>query len=76
MAWKERLRDLETQKLWEQAINFMEQVVKDNTDDVDAYTYIIFLLMNILVEEIFDLLVVLTTITMPFCSRNILICRT
>lgn len=55
MAWKERLREFEAQKLWNQAINFMEQVVKDNSDDVDAYIYIIFLLMNILVEEIFDI---------------------
>ena len=55
MAWKERLRALETQKSWDQAISFMEQVVKDNPDDVDAYIYIIFLLMNIFVEEMFDL---------------------
>jgi tetratricopeptide (TPR) repeat protein len=55
MAWKERLRELEAQKLWDEAINFMEQVIKDNPDDVDTYIYIIFLLMNILVEEMFDI---------------------
>lgn len=55
VAWKEHLRTFETQKSWNQAINFMEQVVKDNPDDVDVYIYIIFLLMNILVEEMFDI---------------------
>ena len=55
MMWKNHLRKLEAQKSWDQAIAFMEQTVKDNPDDVNAYIYIIFLLMNILVEEVFDI---------------------
>lgn len=55
MVWKEHLKTLETQKLWDKAIHFMEEVIKEHPEDVDAYIYMIFLLMNILVEEMFDI---------------------
>jgi tetratricopeptide (TPR) repeat protein len=54
MEWKKHLRDLEKQKSWDQAIAFMENIVEKHPDNADAYIDIIFLLMNILVEEQFD----------------------
>ena len=54
MNWKEKLRRLEKTKQWDRAIEFMETVIRKNPDDVDAYIYMNYLLMNLLVEEKHD----------------------
>jgi len=54
MTWKERLRKLELSKQWDDAIQFMQSVIRDYTDDVDAYICMNYLLMNLLVEEDHD----------------------
>lgn len=51
MGWKEYLRELELNKQWDQAIEFMQIIIVANPDNMDAYIYINFLLMNLLVEE-------------------------
>lgn len=51
MNWKQQLRVFELNKQWDQAIEFMQIVVEANPDDMDAYIYINFLIMNLLVEE-------------------------
>ena len=50
MNWKKQLRELELNGQWDRAIEFMQIVVEANPDDMDAYIYINFLLMNTLVE--------------------------
>ncbi len=50
MDWKKQLRIFELSKQWDKAIEFMQIVVEANPDDMDAYIYINFLLMNTLVE--------------------------
>lgn len=54
MQWKKRLRKLEYEKKWDEAIAFMQQVIKDNPSNMDAYLFMNFLLMNLLVEEDHD----------------------
>ncbi len=51
MTWKETLRQLEYKKDWDTAIEFMQHVIHQNPDDMDAHIYMNFLLMNLLVEE-------------------------
>lgn len=51
MHWKEVLQRLEWQKNWDTAIEYMEHVLQKNHDDMDAYIYMNYLLMNLLVEE-------------------------
>ena len=50
MNWKQYLLDLEHKEQWDNAIEYMEGIVEANPDDMDAYIYINFLLMNTLVE--------------------------
>ena len=50
MNWKKYLLDLEHKERWDDAIEYMENIVETNPDDMDAYIYINFLLMNTLVE--------------------------
>lgn len=54
MNWKEHLRILERLKEWDMAIEFMQDVIKKNPDDMDAYIFMNYLLMNLLVEEYHD----------------------
>lgn len=54
MNWKTHLRKLELNKQWDQAIEFMQIIIEANPDDMYAYIYINFLLMNLLVEEDYD----------------------
>jgi len=54
MEWKKKLRLLELDKQWDCAIVLMQQVIKENPDDIDAYIYMNYLLMNLLVEEEYD----------------------
>lgn len=54
MTWQKILRKLEQNKEWDNAIEFMQNVVKENPDNVDVYLRINYLLMNLLVEEDYD----------------------
>jgi hypothetical protein len=54
ITWKERLKSLEEAKQWDFAIDFMQKVIKENPDDIDAYMFMNFLLMDLLVEEEHD----------------------
>lgn len=51
MNWKEQLKEYEQKKDWDFAINLLNQVINTNPFDLDAYLNIIYLLMNLLVEE-------------------------
>ncbi len=51
MKWKEQLRALEKAKDWDFAIALMEDVIKQNPNDMDAYIFLNFRLMDLLVEE-------------------------
>ncbi len=51
MEWKEQLRALEKAKDWDFAIAFMEDVIRQNSNDMDAYIFLNFRLMYLLVEE-------------------------
>lgn len=51
MTWKKILRSLERSQQWDTAIEFMQQVISDNQADLDAYLFMLFLIMNLLVEE-------------------------
>ncbi len=52
--WKEVLKSCEDSKQWEKAIALMEDVIKQYPESVDAYLYMEYLLMNLLVEENYD----------------------
>jgi tetratricopeptide (TPR) repeat protein len=56
MDWKRQLRVFELNKQWDQAIEFMQIVIAAHPDDMDAYIYMNFLIMNLLVEEDYDVL--------------------
>lgn len=51
MNWKEQLKILEQTKEWDFAIDLMQQVTLENSDNLDAYLSINYLLVNLLVEE-------------------------
>ena len=51
MEWKIQLRKLEKAKQWDKAITFMQEVIRQNPDDVNVYLFMEYLLMNLLVEE-------------------------
>jgi tetratricopeptide (TPR) repeat protein len=54
MTWQKQLRALEQKKQWDEAIEFMKGVVQENPDNLDVYLGICYLLMNLLVEEDYD----------------------
>lgn len=54
MIWQEKLKELEDNKQWNSAIEFMEETLKDTQGNRDVYIALIFLLMNLLVEEDYD----------------------
>lgn len=54
MNWKEKLRILEQNKDWDSAIEFMQKIIAENQNNIDAYLSINYLLMNLLVEEDHD----------------------
>ena len=54
MSWKEKLGTLERQKEWDAAIELMINTINHDPGDMDAYIYMNFLLMNLLVEEEYD----------------------
>lgn len=54
MNWKIQLALFEQNKEWDAAIEFMQQVIRENPNDMDAYLLMNYLLMNLLVEEDYD----------------------
>lgn len=51
MNWKEILRKLEKRKQWDAAIEFMQEVIRMNPYDMDAYIAINYFFMNLITEE-------------------------
>lgn len=54
MNWKEQLSKLEQNKDWKSAIALMQETINRNSNSVDAYLSMNYLLMNLLVEEQYD----------------------
>lgn len=54
MTWQEKLKKLEELKEWDFAIDLMQQTIKENPNNMDAYINMNYLLMNLLVEEDYD----------------------
>ena len=54
MNWKIKLKELENEKNWTDAIALLQSVILKNPNNLDAYLFINYLLMNILVEEEYD----------------------
>jgi tetratricopeptide (TPR) repeat protein len=50
MTWKEQLRILEQQDDFDVALFFMEKIIQEYPDDVDAYIFMLFRLMDTIVE--------------------------
>lgn len=55
MNWKEQLSEIENSKDWKYAIALMQEVIRENSKDIDAYLMTNYLLMNLLVEEQYNL---------------------
>ena len=53
-VWKRQLKSLEYFSQWDQAIEFMQTTISTYPDDMQAYIYTNFLLMNLLVNKKFD----------------------
>jgi len=51
MHWKKKVRILEQQDDFDVAIFFLERVIKEHPEDVDAYIFILFRLMDTIVEH-------------------------
>jgi len=51
MIWKEKVRILEQLDNFDVAIFYLEQVIKEHPDDVDAYIFMLFRLMDTIVEH-------------------------
>jgi hypothetical protein len=54
MNWQKELRQLELNKQWDKAIEFMEDTIAHEPGSLDTYLSIAYLLMNLLVEEDYD----------------------
>ena len=54
MSWKNQLKKLENKKEWDAAIQYIQNIIVENPNDLDAYLSINYLLMNLLVEEDYD----------------------
>lgn len=50
-SWKSKLYQLDQEKKWDAAISFMDEVIAENQDSVDAYLSLQYLIMNLLVED-------------------------
>lgn len=55
MNWKDKLRKYENNKKWKLAIELIQNVINEEPNNLDAYLSAIYLLMNILVEEDYDI---------------------
>ena len=54
MSWKNQLKQLESKKEWDAAIQYMQNIIVESPSCLDAYLSICYLLMNLLVEEDYD----------------------
>ncbi|MDM1406800.1 hypothetical protein [Myroides sp. DF42-4-2] len=54
MNWKTQLLRLEQSKDWKTAINLLEETIKQDSNSIEAYLSMNYLLMNLLVEEQYD----------------------
>lgn len=54
MNWQEQLSKLEQDKNWKSAIALMQETINQNSNSMDAYLSMNYLLMNLLVEEQYD----------------------
>ena len=54
MNWEEQLAKLEQRKDWKSAIVLMQETINQNSNSVDAYLIMNYLLMNLLVEEQYE----------------------
>ena len=54
MCWREQLKQYEYNKNWNAAIKLMQVVIDDNPNDIDGYLFMNYLLMDILVNEMYD----------------------
>jgi hypothetical protein len=54
MNWKDQLVEFECKKQWDSAIEFMQKIIIENPNSLDAYVSMNYLLMNLLVEEDYD----------------------
>lgn len=55
MNWKEQLVKYFNEKKWEESITLMRQTILHNPVDMDAYLNLMYLLMDILVEEEYEI---------------------
>lgn len=54
MNWKVYLSESEQKKDWKSAIALMQETINQNSNSIDAYLSMNYLLMNLLVEEQYD----------------------
>lgn len=54
MTWKARLKQFESTKDWDAAIELLKNIIASHPQDIDAYIAMNYLLMNLLVEEQYD----------------------
>jgi len=54
MNWNEQLSELEQCKDWKSAIALLQETINQNSNSIDAYLSMNYLLMNLLVEEQYD----------------------
>lgn len=54
MCWKEQLKQYEYNKDWDAAISLMQVIIDDTPDELDSYLCMNYLLMDILVNEMYD----------------------
>ncbi|HEV2601635.1 MAG TPA: hypothetical protein VGT41_05020 [Candidatus Babeliales bacterium] len=55
MNWKTNLLKFERDQQWDDAIEYMQNIIAENPYDMDAAIYMNYLLMNLIVEEAFDM---------------------
>ncbi len=55
MNWKKQLSKFEESKDWISSINFIQRIIENDSNNLDAYLSMNYLLMNLLVEEQYDI---------------------
>lgn len=54
MSWRKQLEVLEHAKQWDDAIEFLGEIIDNNSNGMDAYIAINYLFMNLITEEDYD----------------------
>lgn len=54
MSWQKQLETLEHAKQWDDAIAFLDGIIDNDQDDMDAYIAMNYLLANLITEEDYD----------------------